>query len=1056
MHKKLSTFNLVVGLWLILSLLLTACGSDSASNSITFDKPTTNANADWPQAGHDAAQTAANPDFGAINSTNLADLRTAWVYRSDGPLTLAPVVIGYNLYLNDGRGQLLAFERTSGNLRWTFRYSGRGSNSPVATADRVWLANEAGIVYALNASDGKQVWQRALNRTVVAAPSYYNGTLLVATLADTAKNQPAALLALDPADGKSRWEYELPASSLSDPTTAAQTFRTMPPIANNAFFLADRLSQLSGGVVRISADQKTLSSAWANPNAGGLLAPTRDGPMLFTTLARNGAAIAIPATKNLTAPYWYYPGPPDAESNPAPSSGAFANQTFVWASNDYSGHAHLTALDEGGSSRWEQVLESRSQAAPTIAAGMVFLGDESGQINLFDLNNGKKLWQYATGAAIRATVIPAGDMLYAASGDGNLYAFSPNATSTTPTFAPGQNGTLAVYAAPDGQGVGQIYALKDGQPIQLTEGDFAQSDPAYRGMLPTNLNRSPAISPDGRKIAFVSFSKGAASTALWLMDSDGSHLQPLPDTNAEPTDLAWTADNQTLLFVSNKDGQLYAINFGSGDGVGLHALTTNYYGTLRYPHASPDNRYIFWQQTNRDIPQGVGKGRIVRLDRNGQNLINLISGLNNLTGIAVSPLSGRLAYAANDTDGQSWLWLTDTQGGQRRKLGLGVGPLEFAPDGRLLYADKPDSTARMALLLDPGGNLYPQSSSVKIADQSLSWVKPDAKLAAISAPAYQPYYFPAQALQNLLFGKYVFSMNGAIYESDPTAVRLAQLTSGGATHDSNPKLSRDGSQIVFVRQAMGGPPQIWAMDALGQNLRQLTSTGSNIAPNWSGDGKSVVYISQREAGQGGQVWTIGVAAGESSAKALISQDNNAGAVWSPDNKTIFFATDRDATTANIDGVSYKSTNLFRVAPDGSDLKLVNSYKVEEGWLGIANLSFQAGGRYIAFVGLRFQPSTNGPRTLTPVVGVHDVGGPSDYNTNTNCAGLSPTWVYSKEVACIQSHPTKFENAVAFAQSEPAGTWVKGIFDTAKLPDQPLRIMLDPRRWQITGLSWAEK
>lgn len=1044
----------MTGLWLVLIMLLTACGSDPAASSITFDSPATNA--DWPQAGHDAAQTAANPAFGAINPANLVNLRTAWVYRSDGPLTLAPVVVGNNLYLNDGRGTLLALDRTNGQLRWTFKYSGLGTGSPVATSDRVWLANDTGSVYALNANDGKQIWQRALNRIVVAAPSYNSGTLWVATLADAAKKQPAALLALDPADGKSRWEYELPAASLNDAATASQTFRTTPPLANNAFFLADRLSELSGGVVRISADQKTLSSAWANPNGGGLLAPNGDEPLLFTTLARNGAAMAVPATKNLTAPYWYYAGPADAESNSTPLPGAFADQTFTWVANDYSGHAHLTALDERGNLRWEQVLESRSEAAPTIAAGLVLLGDESGQINVFDLHSGKKLWQYATGAAVRAAVIPAGEMLYAASGDGNLYAFSLTAASTASTFAPGQNGTLAVYAAPDGQGIGQIYALKAGQPVQLTGGDFAQPDLAYPGSLPAKLNRSPALSPDGRKIAFVSFSKGATNTALWLMDSDGSHLQPLPDTNAEPTDLSWTTDNQTLLFVSSKDGQLYAYNFGSGDGVGLHALTTNYYGTLRYPHTSPDNRYIFWQQTNRDIPTGVGKGRIVRLDRNGQNLINLITGLNNLTGMAVSPLSGRLAYAANDTDGQSWLWLTDAQGGQRRKLGPGVGPLEFAPDGRLLYVSKPDATAQMALTLDPGNNLYPQSSPTKIADQGLSWVKPDTKLTAVSAPTYQPYYFPAQALQNLLFGKYVFSMNGAIYESDPNAVRLAQLTPGGANHDSNPKLSRDGSNIVFVRQATSGQPQIWVMDALGQTLRQLTSSGSNTAPNWSGDGKFIVYISQREAGQGAQVWTIGVEAGESSAKAVITQDNNVGAVWSPDNKTIFFATDHDATTANIDGVAYKSTNLFRVAPDGSDLNFVSSYKVEEGWLGIANLSFQAGGRYITFVGLRFPPTADGSRTLTFVVGVHDVVGPLDYNTNTNCAGSSPTWVYSKEVACIRMQPLKFENAARWSQNEPAGTWVKGIFDATKLPDQPLRIMLDPRRYQITGLSWAEK
>jgi Tol biopolymer transport system component/outer membrane protein assembly factor BamB len=1062
MHKKYRYYNQLAGLLLSLTLFLTACENTPSPTTILTTSSSTANNADWPQSGHDAQLTAFNPAFTAINPTNIANLELAWVYKSTDPLTVAPVIAGSKLFLDNGHGSVSALDRNSGQLLWSFKYTGHRTTTPLVQQSQVFFCTDTGVVYALNTDTGSQNWQQDLHQPVLASPSFNTNTglLYIASLSDSNHQQPGGLIAFDPSTGSIRWKYELPLTTLSANNTS-QAFQTIPPMDNaGAFYLPNRVSLLSSGIIRIAPNQNVSPESWNNLNPVGLLATTNQGPTLFSSLTHSGGAVAIPASKALSSPDWYFQGPADSQNNTYPHPGAFGNQTLVYTAANFDSQTHLMALGADGKLHWDNPLNT-ALAAPTIAAGLVFIGDESGHLLAFELATGKKAWQYDTKAAIRTSIIPAGDMLYAASTDGNLYAFS--AKTNTPSASseevkPGQADSLAVYAGPDQNGNQQIFALKEGQPpVQLTQGDFAEVAPELKLNNPKpDLNRSPAISPDGRKIAFVSFSKGAATSSLFLMNSDGSNIQALPDSNANPNDLAWTPDGQTILFTSEKDGQLYSENLG-GAFVGLHAITTNYYSVLHYPHASPDNQYIFWQETSRLVQNGVGSGRIVRLDRNGQNKMDLITGLFGLSGLAVAPLSGQVVFAALDrTTKQSWLWLTDSQGRQPQQLVEGYGPLDFAPDGRVLYQAKVDSKEQMALRLDLAGNSYPQSTPLKIADQRLSWVKPDSHVKTGEASAFQPYYFPASALQNLLYGKFVFSTkDGAIYESDSYGVRTTKLTAGNPAHDSQPNFSRDGSQIVFVRQSPGAKPQIWVMDALGQNLRQLTTNGANTEPSWSGDGKSIAFVSQRE-GETSQIWIMQIAAGESSASQLTEIGNNYAPAWSPDDKYIVFASDRDEAEVSVGGVSVKTTDLYQTTLASRETVSMYKFPVHAGWLGVSNVRFQPGGRYFTFTALRYSQDATGKFTVKPTVEVHDFLGVKDFFDYVNCNGSSPAWASDPFIMCIQQPDQPIMTAEALTQTEPAGALLRSTFAPTKKSEEAPLILLDPRRFSVTSIAWSEK
>ena len=83
------------------------------------------------------------------------------------------------------------------------------------------------------------------------------------------------------------------------------------------------------------------------------------------------------------------------------------------------------------------------------------------------------------------------------------------------------------------------------------------------------------------------------------------------------------------------------------------------------------------------------------------------------------------------------------------------------------------------------------------------------------------------------------SRNPAIWVMDADGSNPKRL----AEHGMDPSWSPDGRQIAFASRH-DGVFQIYAMNADGSNIRQLTKTNvENSNPAWAPDGKSIAYIS---------------------------------------------------------------------------------------------------------------------------------------------------------------------------------------------------------------------
>ena len=104
--------------------------------------------------------------------------------------------------------------------------------------------------------------------------------------------------------------------------------------------------------------------------------------------------------------------------------------------------------------------------------------------------------------------------------------------------------------------------------------------------------QTPAWSPDGRKLAFVSERDG--NSEIYVMNADGSEQENLTRQPASDSHPSWSRDGRKIVFVSRRDGnaEIYVMN---ADGSRLRNLTRTPSDDLD-PAWSPDGRAIAFVQ----------------------------------------------------------------------------------------------------------------------------------------------------------------------------------------------------------------------------------------------------------------------------------------------------------------------------------------------------------------------------------------------------------------------------------------------------------------------------
>jgi outer membrane protein assembly factor BamB len=188
----------------ILSRISSELVADPTLAGVTVVLPPPTTNAEWPQAGGNAAKS--------IGHLTLAEAPTrAWIASIPGNgkarrLAASPVVGNGTLFVVDTQGSIEALDAATGGRRWThplevtkdLRPSNFGGG--VSYADgRVYATSGSGDVVALNAADGAEVW-----RVKPAGP--LRGSPTIAFNALYVMSQDNQIFALSVTDGKILWQ----------------------------------------------------------------------------------------------------------------------------------------------------------------------------------------------------------------------------------------------------------------------------------------------------------------------------------------------------------------------------------------------------------------------------------------------------------------------------------------------------------------------------------------------------------------------------------------------------------------------------------------------------------------------------------------------------------------------------------------------------------------------------------------------------------------------------------------------------------------------------------
>lgn len=149
-------------------------------------------------------------------------------------------------------------------------------------------------------------------------------------------------------------------------------------------------------------------------------------------------------------------------------------------------------------------------------------------------------------------------------------------------------GRIAFGAEAPGTKLSDIYtANPDGSDVrQVTKGG--------------GRNSTPAISRDGKRIAFVS-TRDTTKYQIYLINADGSNLTRLTkDDNAAFFNPQWSPDGKRLVYYVEKGDQKDQIWTMNVDGSDQHLLTANT-GHNIFPGWSPDGKKIIFSSSRREL-----------------------------------------------------------------------------------------------------------------------------------------------------------------------------------------------------------------------------------------------------------------------------------------------------------------------------------------------------------------------------------------------------------------------------------------------------------------------
>ena len=206
---------------------------------------------------------------------------------------------------------------------------------------------------------------------------------------------------------------------------------------------------------------------------------------------------------------------------------------------------------------------------------------------------------------------------------------------------------------------------------------------------------SPAVSPNGRKIAFerFRFRPGSFDGAIWTMRADGSHQKRLTSKHGDANDPSFSPDGRRIVYERHFDIIVMDANGGHRKRLtgGGKAETG--------PVFSPDGKEIAFERENEIWQMRSDGTKLRRLSPEGRYP-------------DYSPDGRWLTFSITKNGAGSTVWLMRADGSHRRKVGPGQDSVFSADGKKLAYtgSGKATTDANVSIMRTNGSHAHHVSS----------------------------------------------------------------------------------------------------------------------------------------------------------------------------------------------------------------------------------------------------------------------------------------------------------------------------------------------------------
>jgi Tol biopolymer transport system component/predicted Ser/Thr protein kinase len=391
--------------------------------------------------------------------------------------------------------------------------------------------------------------------------------------------------------------------------------------------------------------------------------------------------------------------------------------------------------------------------------------------------------------------------------------------------------------------VSALYVSSGSQPSPDRPG--AHVDIPLSGTLFENWIDSPAISPDGRHVAFTG--SGDGPRQLWIRALDNRALTAVSGTLGASAPF-WSHDSQSIGFFA--EGQIKRIAVDGGSAVTVcgcdfaygAAAAWNRDGVILYAHPA---------------------GGIYQVSQGGtpQKVTTLRPGEREHGVPAFLPDGRRFVYIASGARNSVYAGSLD-----------GSDPVRIVDD------------ASMVAFADPGYLLFTRGSTLLAQ--------------GFDPETLQLRDVPVPVIEDILWDRFSVSRNGVLAYRPASVIALSQVTwigrdgkrlgvVGELGRYLQMRLSPSGRKLAMVRREQGRNQDLWLLDLTTSVFSRLTSDpGHDSDPAWSPDERRIAFTGERGGVQG--VWLKDLTTGREERLPADPKPTAYVDDWSPDGRFVIF------------------------------------------------------------------------------------------------------------------------------------------------------------------------